>query len=525
MNIPIENSIEKILKEDKNNNNPIPDPLRFAYLYPYKKEVTDEIGKILKNDSYQAGEIYRIDVPKENYTIRPMARPNVIDWVLYQYIIESIKPYITDKISLRSYSILNFKNPKKKVDPWKRFENESLNFYKKEYTYCVCTDISGYFENIHLQELRSKILNYIPGSDTKVQDMVNILFSKILYRWSMGRLKDFGLPQGPQASSFLGDIYLDNIDRSMESFEGYMRYMDDIRIFCKTKIEARVALIKLIKELRKYKLNINSKKTRIYEGVEVVSIFDKEREYLNLIQDIFESKDRAKIKTILPLVVAILREAFCKDHRFSTRHIRFCLFRLSMAKNSGIEYNYDSIIHLIIKNFIDKPHLSDLFCGFLVQFPDLKVKEFFLSFISSEENIYEWQELYVLRSILEIFDSFDEDIIDLFIRKFKDKNNHWAVRSLYALLVGKYGDNTRREQIKDGFFEENNDELKKNIILAVQELGSASRNDFYANCKDEINPIFFVKYVKSLKNNMYFWPYEKIKIDEFKQEDLMSRYE
>jgi hypothetical protein len=519
-------AIDNILKEDKRGNNPIPDPLRFSYIYPHKEQVASEIDKIINEKSdYTAKEILRIDVPKENFTIRPMARPSLIDWVIYQYIVNSISPFITDNISSRSYSIKNFKNPKRKIDPWKDFEGNSLKFCKSGYKFCVVTDISGYFENINLEELRSKIFNYVPDSKEDIKLLVNILFNKFLYRWSMGRLKHFGLPQGPQASSYLGDIYLDHIDKSMEKFDGYFRYMDDIRIFCKTKKDSRIALIELIRELRKYKLNINSKKTRILEDREIYNIFDEDREFLNIIQDAFDSKNKTKIRTVLPIMYTLLKNAFAEDSKFSTRHIRFTLFRFSLAKNSGIDYDYESIINLIIRNFSDKPHLSDLFCEFLVKFPQVRVKQFLHKFLFSEENIYEWQELYILRSLLEISDSFGDEDFDFFISRMGDKNMHWALRSLYALLIGKYASNTRREQIKDIFFNDNNDELRKNIILSTQELGTASRNEFYNDSKDEIWPDFFIKYVKGLKSPMYFWPYENIRIEDLTNEDLLLKYE
>jgi len=45
----------------------------------------------------------------------------------------------------------------------------------------------------------------------------------------------------------------------------YFRYMDDIRLFAKNKHDLKLALIDLVKELRELKLNVNAKKTRLYE--------------------------------------------------------------------------------------------------------------------------------------------------------------------------------------------------------------------------------------------------------------------
>ena len=52
----------------------------------------------------------------------------------------------------------------------------------------------------------------------------------------------------------------DNIDRKMHQLGRvlFYRYMDDIRLFTKTKHDLKVALMELVKELRELKLNLNA---------------------------------------------------------------------------------------------------------------------------------------------------------------------------------------------------------------------------------------------------------------------------
>ena len=105
-------------------------------------------------------------------------------------------------------------------------------------------------------ELRNRVVNYLEENGHGIQ----LLFG-LLETWSRERIRGYGLPQGPPASAFLADIFLDYVDRRMEKYEGYFRYMDDIRIFCKREIDAKLALKDLIIALRDLKLNINAKKT------------------------------------------------------------------------------------------------------------------------------------------------------------------------------------------------------------------------------------------------------------------------
>jgi len=87
------------------------------------------------------------------------------------------------------------------------------------------------------------------------------------------------------------------------------------------------------------------------------------------------------------------------------------------------------------------------------------------------------------------------------------------------LVIGKYGSNRDREMIVDMYRESLDYRDKTTIILAVQELSSASRNDFYGRIKRESDDSLnrFVDYVKSLTNPLYFLVGDRPKIDAYKE--------
>lgn len=527
MVLNLKKSLESILKDDKRGDNPIPDPLRFSYFTIQKNELLKEINEKLEREKYVVQPLLTIDVPKANFTIRPMGRPEIQDWIVYQALVDYLVPKIISKISKRSFSILNFKNQRRRIFAWQKFDAKSRLMYEKGYKYVVSTDISSYFENIDLDELRNKIINHIDGRDAEAKKIIDFLYEKFLVPWSSGRIKNFGLPQGPTASTFLGDIYLDNVDREMEEEQGYFRYMDDIRIFCKTEMGAKVALVNLIKALRKYKLNINAKKTRILRGTEIEkNLFDPKKLILDSVQSAFDSKDSKQIKAITPILIDILRGGFSGKNPFDKRYINFAIFRLAILKASGLDFDEKTVIDLVEKNFINKPQHADDFCSFLASFSGRKnILEFFIKFLFSKENIYEWQELHVLRALLELRLQINSALLRKFKDRFEDRNKHWAVRSLYGLLIGKYGKNTDRELLSDEFEHAEVGELRKNIILAVQELGSASRSSFYQKAQRKITPNTFTKYVKNLHQPMYFRPYDRVRIETFEQAISIRWYE
>lgn len=83
------------------------------------------------------------------------------------------------------------------------------------------------------------------------------------------RYRDFGIPQGSPISSILANIYLLEYDKTINEFiqaEGgiYRRYSDDMVVVC--PLHAKDEIIKLVSdEIDKYKLEIQSSKTRIFQ--------------------------------------------------------------------------------------------------------------------------------------------------------------------------------------------------------------------------------------------------------------------
>ena len=521
MDFNFKKALKRIAREEFKGNNPIPDILSFSHLKCLYEDKLFNILESLFNDYESANSptsLLKIDVPKPNFTIRPMSHPETKDWILYEAIVESISANIARdrNICKRSFSYLNFLPDTEKENNWIKFDDKCREFYTLGCKYAVVADLTGYYENISLSELKKRVVNYLEDNDDN-NKLVNVLY-KMLSKWSDERVSGYGLPQGPPASAFLADIYLDHIDNKMETkYENYRRYMDDIRIFCKTEIEAKKALKDLIIALRGMKLNINAKKTRIFHEKDIESnLFDPFKSSLNLIESIFKSRNISNIKIIIPTLIEIFENSFLNDP-FEKRHLSFSLYRLSTLQSSDFELDTSKILSLIKENFISKPHHTGLFCYFLTLFPkDKDIVNLLISFLKSEHNIYEWQEVKVLQSLLKFCVSVANNDIKFFIESAKDSNKHFATRAFYFLLVGKYGTNRDRDFIVDLYNNSLDHYLKTFIILAVQELGHASRKDFYARIKNhegdnEITK--FINYVKSLKHPLYYLDIERPKLE------------
>ncbi len=523
MDFDYKQAIKRIHQEELKGNNPIPDILSFLHLKPLYEGKLFEILNTLFND-YASGTrnpdpLLRIDVPKPNFTIRPMSRPENKDWFLYEAIVDFIANQIMGNSELackRSFSFLNFKQGTKGNNNWIKFDDKCREIYTSGYNHVVAADLTGYYENISLAELKKRIFNYLPDVDEN-NKIVGVLI-KLLNTWSDERVSGYGLPQGPPASSFLADIYLDYVDRQMEKYKNYYRYMDDFKIFCQTEIEAKKALKDLIIALRMIKLNINAKKTRIISGKDIdKGLFDPLKPSLNVIEAILKGKNKEQINTIIPAALIKIFESSFLDDPFEKTHLNFSLYRLGVLQSSDIKIDTNKVITLIRDNFVAKPHHTGLFCFFLTLFPANKdIFDFLILFLQSEHNIYEWQEIKVLQSLLRFKVTPDSQQINFLIASAKDLNKHDATRAFYLLLVGKHGTNRDRDVIVDIYSNNLNLYIKTAIILAVQELGQPSRNDFYSRVKRNDNTseiIKFIDYVKGLKSPLYYLDVEKPKLE------------
>lgn len=103
-------------------------------------------------------------------------------------------------------------------------------------------DLVSFFELIDHSALRSVLKTRV-----KSGELLDLL-DRCLKQWSSSdsvNLKGHGIPQGPEASSFLAAVFLRDFDRAKYGPVTYLRYVDDIRLLGKTFPSVKRALISL----------------------------------------------------------------------------------------------------------------------------------------------------------------------------------------------------------------------------------------------------------------------------------------
>ncbi len=153
------------------------------------------------------------------------------------------------------------------IEQWKKFD-EYVKVGSRN-KIILETDLQNYFEKIDIDLLGKTLFHCVDTLKEvgKVKAQIRFCIENVcrtLKNWAYNETS--GLPQNRDVSSFLANMYMLPVDTFMiENKYDYYRYMDDIRIICDNKYQARKALKDLVNNLRTIGLNVNTAKTRIIE--------------------------------------------------------------------------------------------------------------------------------------------------------------------------------------------------------------------------------------------------------------------
>lgn len=203
---------------------------------------------------------------KKRLIVSSPHKDRIIHWVLYEYLY---------KIFEKSFIFDTFWNIKKRwASLWL---NRAINFFrKKENKYILKIDFSKYFysvyHNVLINELSKKIKNqYILDLLIKLIHSFkspNVYDSLFNLHDTYLQTKDKWMPIGNLTSQLFANIYLNPLDHFVKDYlwiKYYLRYVDDIVVFCEDKQKVKFYLKEIINfSKNKLKLTLNPKKINIY---------------------------------------------------------------------------------------------------------------------------------------------------------------------------------------------------------------------------------------------------------------------
>lgn len=225
----------------------------------------------LKENTYQAGPIKRVDIPKGNGETRPLGIPEIEDRIVQMAVKLIIEPIFEAGFSDNSYGF----RPKRSAHQAMDSITDAL---QKGLTRVIDADLSKYFDTIVHEKLMKTVAERI--ADKRILALLNQWLKAVVFKedeggkktvMSGGKKTTKGTPQGGVVSPLLANIYLNILDRIWDKHElakkyqaKLVRYADDLVILCAKGTDTPFTLLKHI--LSKLELQLNEDKTEIRDA-------------------------------------------------------------------------------------------------------------------------------------------------------------------------------------------------------------------------------------------------------------------
>jgi hypothetical protein len=464
----------------------------------------DSLRESIRTNNYHPQSAIVCDIPKAKGAIRPAAYISPADRVIYNACVGACYAAIyqstqwtNDKADFSTPLVFNPNKTewiRNQFSLWKDFAEESIKKIQEGYLYVVIADISGCYENIDIAMLASDLREI-----NAPLEVINQI-STCLNRWaqSTGR----GLPQGYGCSDILAKLYLTAFDKHMRALgHTHFRYVDDIRVFCRDKIDARKALIDLIGVLRNRGLNIQTAKTGIHpadvalthiEGVQPIIKLTMNR-FIQEIRNVlltdnpyitmFEAEDALSI-TPENTPIEVIREAFktyfidYNERGFDKTLFRFLLKRLSIQKDRfAVEYCLNSLEAY--------PEETRAVLAYFKAIGAVEeVTPHIERFLNSREAVYSYQVYLIIEWFLSTEAPPSLDLIATVRRMSLDATQPFYVHSIGRYFIGKYGSPTDLEILERSYSHCSPNEQVE-IICALARMERVRRNGFLARVEHD----------------------------------------
>lgn len=492
----------KRIKKDRRTDFIIGD-FEYEVFDHYKDELLDNLKERINKEGidYSPKLLRNIRVPKTSYTTRPGSIPSIPDRIYYQYLTDEIAHEIEAKLIpvenkiVHSYRYSNSRDSDNmflfKEASYSTFEEKTIEL-SKAFNFVVVTDISSYFEKIYHHNLENT-LRGLGATHEIVQALMNLL-----RKWNKGN--SYSIPQGIWPSDYLGNVYLDPIDKfMMRTGHNYCRYVDDIRFGVDSYADAQKKLLTLEENLSSIGLTLNDAKTKIIKS--------------ELIEDeLFPYKsriDEIKQSILLEIEEKVTYNPYSEDFEYdadyydqlskvdlsSSRELfleqleldypnpsiaRFCLKQFKKYRDQEV---LEDILHNLDRLVVVTPRVVDYLNNIYKSIDSKKnISQSVARYIENDTK-YDWQLMWLLQ-LLNGFTEIENDDIQS-VRKIvmSPKGNlHEAVLVSALLFLGKHGDSADGEWVLSQYDINHSSWVRETILYAIRNMPVTKRNHFYNYC-------------------------------------------
>lgn len=330
-----------------------------------------------------------IVVPKENFGSRPAVVLDILDRICYQASVDYISPdligsLLDDVFGWRLYSGAPFRGHYARNDFQWDYYRQRLGELAGHYDVGLKTDVSSFFASLDAEMLVNRVQNQVRGPAVS-------RLSELLFSWR-DHHNHVGIPQRSTASSVLANFYLMPLDDFLADHLGpgpsgisislaqrgsdkFTRWMDDIWAFGFDEATLRACQVGQQELLHAFHLALNTVKTKIYSGSELVNVVMK-IENSAIDEDLVDGGS----ERLEELIDRLIDEREGADRSA----VRFASVRM---RDHDIDYRVRDLLEVAPM----MPHaawpLAQLFRRFL---PSSEMQAWIREFSVSPWNLYQW---------------------------------------------------------------------------------------------------------------------------------------
>jgi hypothetical protein len=442
-----------------------------------------------------------IRVPKDtrSHTTRPGAVPEIDDRIVYQYLVDDLAHAVEPSlVSVAEGVVHSYRYAGDRTAPemFADIETASYGTFQQKVAaigerqdFLVVADVADFYERLYHHVLEN-LLRGLGAPGETVSSVMGLLRR-------MRRGTSYGIPQGIWPSDYLGNLYLDSVDKFLvRRGLDYCRFVDDMRVGVESISEGERALQMLEMQLEPLGLSLNPGKTQIVPRPQIEQTLMPYRARLESLSQDFRAAfladspydvseeelpafDQAATSAAL---VALFREQLQLAAPDATI-LRFCVrrFRASVTVEVLREI-VETLDRLVVVTQAVVPYLLRIAAE--TEYGPW-VAESVTRYLASDSPAYDWQIMWLLQLLYRLPRVPAETLAFVREQVLNGRRGHDAVTVSAVLLLGKHGDHADRESLVRIYDRETSVWVKRAILFGIQGLPASQRNHFYGYCRGQ----------------------------------------